>query len=264
MHNLSTKDTIKYFLSEPFGKLKSQVVIKLTEDKPIKADEKVIEMLCNYWFLKAFAKGGIPERGISIAEIKQFQIGYDDGNWIQSFIGRFGEQFLKDKGLINDKGNSVFKGRIIFPIKDNKGKIMGFSGRTIHNQAMVKYLNNRAFKKEQCLFNINHAAKKVVLVEGFMDVVAYFKAGINSAVALMGATLSNKQLALLKDKQVYLHLDNDKAGLEATQKIQAQLATVGIENFVIQGIQGLDPDEISKIPNGLTRLKNYKNYLVEE
>lgn len=142
-------------------------------------------------------------------------------------------QELLDNGLItiNSSGNvfDFFKGRVIFSIKDGKGNIIGFSGRSI-NGTDPKYLNTpetEIFKKNSVLYNWSEVTKiadntDLYLVEGFMDVIALYRAGIVNAVAAMGVAFNLNHIKLIKQnpniKNLILAFDNDAAGHEAILK----------------------------------------------
>lgn len=130
--------------------------------------------------------------------------------------------FISESGKIND----VFSNRIIFSIKDEHQNIVGFSGRTIGNDE-PKYLNTSStpvFNKSNILYNINNLKldalnKQIYIVEGFMDVIALYRAGIYNAVATMGTALTNNHIKKLKQFKdlttIILAFDNDDAGLNA-------------------------------------------------
>lgn len=130
--------------------------------------------------------------------------------------------FISESGKVND----VFSNRIIFSIKDEHQNIVGFSGRTIGNDE-PKYLNTSStpiFNKSNILYNINNLKldalnKQIYIVEGFMDVIALYRAGIYNAVATMGTALTNNHIKKLKQFKdlttIILAFDNDDAGLNA-------------------------------------------------
>ncbi|UUM19533.1 MULTISPECIES: DNA primase [unclassified Mycoplasma] len=161
---------------------------------------------------------------------------------------------LNQAGLINDNLNLIFKNRIIFGIRNERGEIVGFSGRSIgDDKKYAKYLNSpesQIFKKSRILYNFNNAQdsafdkREIIIVEGFMDVIALYQAGINNVIALMGTALTNAHLSLLKDLKVILFLDNDTAGQSATNKSLVKLIENKFEVEVVINNFNKDPDEI--------------------
>lgn len=188
----------------------------------------------------------LQQRNILQSEINKFYLGYAAGNnELLTFLtmkGYTSEELLQ-AGVIRKNHNNelvdVFQNRIIFPIKNNLGKITGFSGRSLMKQSNIKYLNSREtplFKKYENLYNINNCltSKTVFLVEGYMDAIAFSKLGLN-AIALMGINLSQYQIKLLVNNfnDIRLFLDNDLAGIEAAKKISQTLSNYRNLNLTI-------------------------------
>jgi DNA primase len=157
------------------------------------------------------------------------------------------EQELLDAGLItiidHDKPIDFFNDRITVPIHDNNGYLVGFSGRSTQKDVEPKYLNTsttKLFTKANVLYNFYQVkaleSEKIILVEGFMDAIAYYRAGFKYAVALMGTALSNEHLSVLstlsKLKVVILSFDNDHAGIEATINNGQKLMENGFNVYV--------------------------------
>lgn len=172
----------------------------------------------------------LDSRGLTREIIKKFEIGYapKDINILEYLKNREVEENLVLKAsLILPNDSNFFNDRITFPLKDEKGNIVGFSARDITNLDNVKYLNSPetdVFKKSKILFNYFNAlesideTKEVYIVEGQMDVIALAKANIFNAVATMGTALTYEHLKLLKNKTITLAFDNDKAGQNALKK----------------------------------------------
>ena len=204
------------------------------------------------------------DRGLDDEVLRHFQIGLApaEGNYLlQSVSGKFSENILADSGLfhISDRGTmyDAFQDRIMFPLSDDTGRVIAFSGRLWRESAegakpQGKYKNSRAtllFNKSYELYHLDKAkqvAKKnheLYLMEGFMDVIAAYRAGIENAVASMGTALTQEHVAHLSKftKKVILAYDGDNAGRLATAKALEVLEKQEVE--VVQIPDQMDPDE---------------------
>ena len=204
------------------------------------------------------------DRGLDDEVLRHFQIGLApaEGNYLlQSVSGKFSENILADSGLfhISDMGTmyDAFQDRIMFPLSDDTGRVIAFSGRLWREPAdgakpQGKYKNSRStvlFNKSYELYHLDKAkqvAKKkheLYLMEGFMDVIAAYRAGIENAVASMGTALTQEHVAHLSKftKKVILAYDGDKAGRLATAKALEILEKQEVE--VVQIPDQMDPDE---------------------
>ena len=173
-------------------------------------------------------------RGLTKEIIEKFDIGFAPSKTsLVNFLENkeFTKAEMIEMGLAklndNDKVLDQFFNRLIFPIKNENNKVIGFSGRVIDEKAMPKYLNSpetHIFKKTKLLFNIEKAkndisfSKEVYILEGFMDVIALSKIGINNAVAIMGTAMTKENIDKLKKmtKKIVITFDNDNAGRAAT------------------------------------------------
>lgn len=204
------------------------------------------------------------DRGLDDEVLRHFQIGLApaEGNYLyQSVSGKFSENIMAESGLfhISDMGTmyDAFQDRIMFPLSDDTGRVIAFSGRLWRDQAegtkpQGKYKNSRStllFNKSYELYHLDKAkqvAKKnheLYLMEGFMDVIAAYRAGIENAVASMGTALTQEHVAHLSKftKKVILAYDGDKAGRLATAKALEVLDKHEVE--VVQIPDQMDPDE---------------------
>ena len=204
------------------------------------------------------------DRGLDDEVLRHFQIGLApaEGNYLyQSVSGKFSENIMAESGLfhISDMGTlyDAFQDRIMFPLSDDTGRVIAFSGRLWREQAegtkpQGKYKNSRStllFNKSYELYHLDKAkqiAKKnheLYLMEGFMDVIAAYRAGIENAVASMGTALTREHVAHLSKftKKVILAYDGDKAGRLATAKALEVLEKQEVE--VVQIPDQMDPDE---------------------
>lgn len=207
------------------------------------------------------------DRGLDDEVLRHFQIGLApaEGNYLyQSVSGKFSENIMAESGLfhISDMGTmyDAFQDRIMFPLSDDTGRVIAFSGRLWRDQAegtkpQGKYKNSRStllFNKSYELYHLDKAkqvAKKnheLYLMEGFMDVIAAYRAGIENAVASMGTALTREHVAHLSKftKKVILAYDGDKAGRLATAKALEVLEKQEVE--VVQIPDRMDPDEYLK------------------
>ncbi|UWD33889.1 DNA primase [Mesomycoplasma molare] len=168
------------------------------------------------------------------------------------------KDILINASLITSEEQIFFKNRIIFPIKNEYGDIVAFSGRILNSSDKnnPKYINsaqNSVFSKSKILFNFHQAEKfstktnEIIICEGFMDVIALHKINIKNAVALMGTSLTEYHIDLLKNKKVLLLLDGDRAGTEATKKSIYTLLKNNIKVEIIKNNEEYDPDEILNI-----------------
>lgn len=203
----------------------------------------------------------LKSRNIDIEEIKKFEIGFssDKTNLVQKLLDKSYSSLDIEKanlGIITDTyTKDYFSNRIIFPIKDENNRVIGFSGRSFTKDNDPKYLNtkeNKVFKKSHLAYNISSALKisrtlkKIIVLEGFMDVISLSRIDINNTIALMGTSLSNYHINLFKKNNldVLLFLDGDDPGIQANIKITHQLLKEKINVLVIDNQTKYDPDEL--------------------
>ena len=205
------------------------------------------------------------KRGISNETLKTFGIGYADNEWtslIDFMKGETinGEQIDQDKlvevGLAskkNDRYYDKFRGRVIFPIQNTGGKVIGFGGRIIAN-GEPKYLNSSdsvAFKKGSNLYALNvtkdyiKKEDRIILVEGYMDVISLYQAGVRNVSASLGTALTENQAKLIMryTPNVILSYDADNAGQNATLRGLDILYHEDCRASVLVVNEGKDPDE---------------------
>lgn len=190
------------------------------------------------------AKEYIQDRGVNDATADEFFIGFCPRN--------------------SPEAVRQFSGRLIFPIFDRSGEPIGFGGRSI-NGDMPKYYNSpteAAYSKGRVLYNIDKAsdyilmAKYAIVVEGYMDVLSLWQAGIKNVVASCGTSFTRYQLRLLKryaDK-VLLVFDGDSAGAKAAERAANGLAGERYPLYTLMLPGGADPDEFIRL-NGVTRFR---------
>lgn len=212
------------------------------------------------------ARNYLHERGLTDEVIRHFQLGLApaEGNYLyRNLSEKFSEKVITDSGLftISDAGTvfDAFQDRIMFPLTDDSGRVIAFSGRlwklTDDGSHQAKYKNSRStrlFNKSYELYHLDQAktsAKKqheMYIMEGFMDVIAAYRAGIENAVASMGTALTPEHVQHLSHftKKVILTYDGDKAGLEATAKALDVLQDLELE--IVRIPDQMDPDEYLK------------------
>lgn len=196
----------------------------------------------------------INSRGLSREIIEKFKIGFAPSSFLKPRLvdsKLFDEETLKDYSLLNQQGFDFFQNRIVFPIENLEGKVVGFSGRCLPNtKCEPKYLNSpssKLFFKSEIFYNYKNAIadnpKEIFITEGFFDVIAFYKVNIKNVIALMGTSLTKKHCELLNNFTVVIALDGDRAGLEATLKSALILSQNRIKTYIISGFDGKDPDE---------------------
>lgn len=199
-------------------------------------------------------------RGITDETIKKFGIGFSLDNWqgIRSYLKQrgFSEDEILELGLTtkNEKGNIYdrFRNRIIFPVFNVSGRVIGFGGRVL-DDSKPKYLNSPEtpiFHKGTNLYGLNLAiknnpARTVIMVEGYMDVISLSQQGVTNVVATLGTALTEGQCKLLKRyiDTVIVSFDSDVAGQNATIRGLEILQKSGFDLKILQIPSGKDPDE---------------------
>lgn len=211
------------------------------------------------------------KRRLSDSVVKHFGLGFSPNdfglltNHMRS-LG-FGEEelikgFLCGKSQRNGKLYDYFRNRIMFPIIDVSGNVVGFGGRVM-DDSKPKYLNTSdtpGFKKSKNLFALNYAKNfcedRLILCEGYMDVITMHAAGFQNAVATLGTALTSEQARLMSKytKKVVVSYDSDEAGQRAAERSIKILSEVGLEVKILKLQGAKDPDEYIK-KFGADRLK---------
>jgi DNA primase len=203
-------------------------------------------------------------RGITDETIKKFGIGFALDNWqgIRFYLKQkgFSEEEILELGLTtkNEKGNIYdrFRNRIIFPVFNVSGRVIGFGGRVL-DDSKPKYLNSPEtpiFHKGTNLYGLNLAIKDnptrtVIMVEGYMDVISLSQQGVTNVVATLGTALTEGQCKLLKRyiDTVIVSFDSDAAGQNATIRGLEILQKSGFQLRILKIPKGKDPDEFIRI-----------------
>lgn len=201
------------------------------------------------------------KRGMSKSALTKFGIGFAPNAWtglVDAMRAKgYTDQELRDAGLVSEKNGRIydrFRNRLMFPIIDVRGNLIGFGGRVM-DDSTPKYLNSPEtviFNKRKNLFALNLAKKSklgyLILVEGYMDAVALHQYGFDCAVASLGTSLTEEHATLLSryTEQVVLIYDGDEAGQNATRRAIPMLEKAGLQVKVLRMRDAKDPDEFLK------------------
>lgn len=252
-----------------------------SRDKTAEAKQKMLEInrqAARFYRDVLLSDKGAPgrqyllQRGLSENTIRKYGLGFAPDSWdtLKSFMLSKGytEQELLDAALLAAKrpqngqqgGGKLhtydkFRNRVMFPIIDRRGNIIGFGGRTLEADAPAKYLNSDetlVFHKRSSLFSLNFAKntkeKFLILCEGYMDVISLNQAGFDNAIATLGTAITPEQARLMRQycEEVVISYDSDGAGQKATMKAINLLGEAGVDARVLQMTGAKDPDEYVK------------------
>lgn len=202
------------------------------------------------------------ERGFREEVLKKFEIGYSPEEWTSLYdsaiANGYQQEFLEETGLVikNDKGSIYdrFRTRVIFPIHNFTGRIIGFGGRTLKTDKKVpKYVNSpesEIYYKSKVLYGLYHAKKAIrdrdncLLVEGYADVLSVHQAGVENVVASSGTSLTTDQIKLIGrfTNNVTILYDGDAAGIKASLRGLDMILEEGLNVKVVLFPDGHDPD----------------------
>ena len=207
----------------------------------------------------AEAREYLNKRGLNKEIIKEFDIGLSDTSKLYKTLSKtYDVKLLEDLDIIRKQNESyvdVFQNRIMFPIKDENGNVVAFSGRIYKSSSDSKYVNSKEtfiFKKSNILYNYCNAKehirreKSIIICEGFMDVIRLSSIGYKNAVALMGTSFTDKHFELIQKQniKIILNLDQDSPGKSATLDIGNMLLKNKIDSEVIIFSEYKDSDEL--------------------
>ncbi|MDD7764623.1 MAG: DNA primase [Peptoniphilaceae bacterium] len=248
-------------------------VPKVSYDKYYFVNDFVAKFYYRNMMENQIPKQYLLKRGINQKSINTFLIGYAGSEWKALYNKLLNSNIdlsiAEELGLIikTKSGEYVdrFRDRIIFPILNKNKQIIGFGGRTIVNDK-AKYLNSPEsviFKKGDNLYSIdkfaeNNLRDKILIVEGYMDVISLYQNGINFAVAGLGTAFTENQARLAKKfsrGNVYLCYDSDNAGINATNKTAGILKEISVNPNILLLPNNLDPDDYIRT-YGLTSFNN--------
>jgi DNA primase len=224
----------------------------------------------------------LKQRGVTEESIRLFGIGLAEsgGRLLRRLESRgsFTREQMEESGLVGRREDGSlyerFRNRLMFPIHSETGKIIAFGGRALDPEDNAKYMNSpetAIYKKSHVLYNLNRAKKtamqadRMVLVEGYMDVIGATQAGVIEAVAPCGTALTTEQIRAMKRHSQNLHLnfDPDAAGSKAAERSIKLLLDESMRVRVVELEGGLDPDEYCKTHGAdayRARVDNAKSY----
>jgi DNA primase len=212
------------------------------------------------------ARAYLERRGVSQEMIDAFALGFADASG-QALVRRFSEgsfpaDLLESSGLLRRRQEGggmydTFRGRLMFPIHNESGKVIAFGGRAMRDDDQIKYLNSPEtpiYRKTSVLYNLHRAKEgmrrlnRAVLVEGYMDVVGATSAGVKDVVASCGTALTGPQVRSIHRHAdtVVVNFDPDAAGANAAERALQLLLDEGLHVKVLTLDGGLDPDEYVK------------------
>lgn len=207
------------------------------------------------------AKEYLRDRNINDEVIKEFRIGYSfqKREQLTNMLRKKGysDKDLLRSGLViqNEYGfTDIYYDRVMFPLCDMNGRVVGFSGRIHKPGKDFKYINTKEteiFKKGELLYNYHRAKdiarqkNQVIVMEGFMDVIRAFTIDVKNAIATMGTAVTKEQALAIKKmaKEVILCFDGDAAGEKATYACSNELLAIGVVPKIVRLEENLDPDE---------------------
>jgi DNA primase len=205
-------------------------------------------------------------RNVSKESMDEFRIGLADasGQQLIKKLQKFGPALMEESGLVGKREDGSFydrfRTRLMFPIHNEAGKIIGFGGRALRPDDKPKYMNSPGtplYNKSTVLYNLHRAKtdarrnSRMILVEGYMDAIGVYAAGIKEVVAASGTAFHSDQVRMVKRQvaqsgnagQVILNFDSDNAGAESTEKRIASFLAEGMRVKVLEIPGELDPDE---------------------
>ncbi len=212
----------------------------------------------------AAARDYVERRGLTPALVEEFGLGFADPSG-QALVRKMREEGftpeqMEASGLVRRREDGsfydYFRGRLIFPIHNEGGKVVAFAGRTLKDEE-PKYLNSpktNIYNKSDVLYNLNRARNPIrkvehsILVEGYMDVIGVFSAGVEEVVASCGTALTSSQVRSLKrhSDRIVVNFDPDRAGAAAAERSIQMFLDEGMHVRVLELEGGLDPDEYVK------------------
>jgi DNA primase len=229
-----------------------------------------------FWESKEAAKARdyLAERGLSDEVLREFGIGYAPSAWDQVLTrgqrAGFSVDDLRAAGLVQKgRGGGVydrFRERITFPVRDDRGNVIGFGARAMRSEQGAKYVNSaegELYRKSETLYGIDLAkgaiakAGRAVVAEGYTDVLALHQAGITEAVGVMGTAITEEQVKMLSGRveEVVLALDADRAGQDAMLRAQRKAAGRRMRIRVAAMPEGEDPAQMIAEEGGADRFR---------
>lgn len=275
-------DRINYVLPE------AEMSADIVKKRELKQNlYEIHKIAARFYYEQLMSKNGthaveyLDNRQVKLGARRKFGLGYSPiakGALYEELKNKgFTEDTILKSGLVTKRDNGVFYdkffNRLMFPIIDVYGNIIGFGGRIL-GEGQPKYLNSpetEIFNKSRNLYNLNNAKmaklKEFILVEGYMDAIAIYQAGFHNVVASLGTAFNKDHAKVLKSyaNSVILLFDSDEAGVKAVLRAIPVLKNTGLKIKVLQVHDAKDPDEFIK-KFGVTEfgelLKNAKNHII--
>ena len=238
------------------------------------------------------AKEYLYNRSLDDNTIKEFGIGLslNERDMLTKLLKskKYDDKTLIRSGLVNENNyelNDVYRNRIMFPLYDLSGKVIGYNGRVYNGETENKYVNSKEtdiFKKRELLYNYHRAKeearkkKQIIIMEGPMDVIRAYTIGVKNCVAALGTAFGKEQAMLIRklSDNAILCFDGDEAGLKATKGAISELNRLGIIPKIIRLENNSDPDEyiltnggqafINKINNPMNIIEFKESLLKKE
>lgn len=278
---MSFPEALKY-LGDKVGVDTKGVKLEKTESKFQKFYE-MYDLTSKYYqnnLLSSYgeeARKYLTSRGLNKDIIKKFQVGLslpNNNDLTELLVKKKYDIADLNKYGLSVNNYDIYKDRIMFPLFDISGKVIGFSGRIYKNIDEAKYINTKEtpiFIKGEQLYNYHIAkesvrtSKYLIIMEGFMDVIRASTIGLDNCIALMGTALTHEQMKLIKrlSNNITLCLDGDKPGQSAAYKIGEEFLKEGIETKVVTLPNNDDPDSFI-LKEGKDRflayIENAENY----
>lgn len=205
----------------------------------------------------------LADRGISSQIIEEFRLGYSErSNYKADFAKRLGVPLdaLFSSGVLKMREGGgetydIFRGRIVIPILDANGKVVGFGGRGLAKDSLPKYINSPespVFSKRSILYGLDKAKREIadkdeaIIVEGYFDLIALHAAGLRNSVATLGTSVTEDQISRLRNytENITLMLDGDDAGVKSALRLITIFAEMGINGNMVVLPDGHDPDSL--------------------
>ncbi len=259
---------------EAVKQLASMLGVEIPEQETNTDSKRLLDLnkiASDFYFKQLFSKAGskcmqyLKSRGISEETIENFQLGYAADSWdslSQYLISKgYNYEFLQKAGLSAKareakKYFDIFRDRLMFPIFDHRGKVLGFGARVL-SEVMPKYLNSPetiAYKKGKILYGVNVTLTQIkkervaIIVEGYLDMISLYQAGIENVVASLGTALTQDQVRFLKKytDEIIIIYDGDKSGQIASLRSLDIVFSSGIKAKAVGLPLGYDPDSFIK------------------
>ncbi|WP_282925989.1 DNA primase [Helcococcus kunzii] len=263
IENLGYIDAIK-FIADKLG-----VVLEETEYSKDRVNRnnkyyEINSLAAKFYFKNLltydFPQEYLVKRGLDKKVLNKYFLGYArNDNSLYAFLKEngFEEKDMLDLGLIGESNGRYydkFRDRLMFPILNNKNKVIGFGGRTLIDHK-IKYINSPEsdiFIKGKNIYGVNvvnrNRRNKVILVEGYMDVIALYNKGIDYALATLGTALTEDQARMIKrySNEIFIAYDGDTAGVKATLRAIDIFKNMDVHLGILEFPDDMDPDEYIK------------------